>query len=172
MSVLKSLTIVSLGVLLASTPAWAATGDIVNEAIVDAPPDEVWKAWTAVEGMQSWMVGKGDIDMRVGGTWRTSYNREADLAGDTAIHHKILAFDPGRMLAFQTVKPPRPFPFASAILKTWTVVYLERAGEGRTKVTVRMLGFGDDEESQKMHAFFQTGNKATLDALVKRFSSR
>jgi uncharacterized protein YndB with AHSA1/START domain len=173
MNLVKSLTILSLaGVLLAPAPARAATGDIVSEAVVNAPADDVWKAWTTVEGMQSWMVGKADIDMRVGGTWRTSYNREADLAGDAAIHHRILAFDPGRMLAFQTVKTPRPFPFPSAILKTWTVVYLEPAGEGRTKVTVRMLGYGDDEESQKMRAFFETGNRATLDALVKRFASR
>jgi len=49
------------------------------------------------------------------------------------------------------------------------VVYLEPAGESRTKVTAHMLGFGDDDESLKMRAFFEAGNKTTLDSLVKRF---
>jgi hypothetical protein len=35
-----------------------------------------------------------------------------------------------------------------------------------------MVGYGDDEESIKMRAFFENGNKATLDALVKRFAAR
>ena len=65
----------------------------------------------------------------------------------------------------------RTFPFPSAILKTWTIVYFEPLEATRTKVTVRMLGFADDDESRRMHAFFQGGNKATLDALVKRFSN-
>ena len=32
-----------------------------------------------------------------------------------------------------------------------------------------MLGYTADEESQKMRAFFERGNKATLDALAKKF---
>src|SRR5688572_15879058 len=146
-----------------------AADALVSEAVVNAPVEAVWSAWTTVEGIQSWMVAKADIDLRVGGLWRTSYTREADLAGDAAIHHRVLAFDPGRMLAFQTVKTPKTFPFP-AILKTWTVVYLEPVNGGQTKVTVRMVGYGDDDESLKMRAFFEMGNKATLDALVKKFA--
>ena len=164
--------IVALSALLLamSSPSRAADA-IVSEAVVNAPVEAVWNAWTTVEGIQSWMVAKTDIDLRVGGLWRTSYTRDADLAGDTAIHHRILAFDAGRMLAFQTVKTPKNFPFAG-IAQTWTVVYLEPAGSGRTKVTVRMVGYGDDPESLKMRAFFDKGNQATMDSLVKRFAAR
>jgi uncharacterized protein YndB with AHSA1/START domain len=147
----------------------AAAEPLVAEGVVNAPVEAVWNAWTAVETMQSWMVAKADIELRVGGLLRTSYSREADLDGDAAIHHRILAFDPGRMLAFQTIKTPKTFPFPTAIRQAWTIVYLEPAGGGRTKVTVRRVGIGDDVESQKMRAFFETGNKATLDALVKKF---
>jgi uncharacterized protein YndB with AHSA1/START domain len=165
----NTIALVLIGVLiLAGSPA-AASDPIVSEAMVDAPAEQVWRAWTTVEGMQSWMVAKTDIDLRVGGLWRTSYSRDADLGGDAAIHHRVLALDPGRMLAFQTIKAPKTFPFPSAILKTWTVVYLDEVDARHTKVTVRMLGYTDDEESQKMRAFFETGNKATLDALVKKF---
>ena len=154
--------------LLAAAPLSAA-GPLVSEAVVSAPADAVWNAWTTVDGIQAWMVAKTDIDLRVGGLWRTSYTPDADLAGDAAIHQRILAFDPGRMLAFQTVKTPKNFPFPE-ILQTWTVVYLEPVDAGRTRVTVRMLGYTDDEPSQKMRAFFEKGNQATLEALVKRFA--
>lgn len=40
----------------------------------------------------------------------------------------------------------------------------------RTKVVFNMFGFGADEESQQMRAFFERGNKATLDGLVKHFA--
>ena len=148
-----------------------AAEPVVSEAIVNAPANAVWTAWTTVDGIESWMVAKTDIDFRIGGLWRTTYTRDGDLAGESAIHHRILAFDPGRMLAFQTIRTPKNFPFP-AILRTWTVVYLEPAGSGRTKVTVRMVGYEDDAESMKMRAFFEAGNRATLDALVKRFARR
>jgi hypothetical protein len=72
----------------------------------------------------------------------------------------------------RTVKPPKGFSFPNAILKTWTVVYFEPLGASRTKVTAHMLGFTEDEESQKMRAFFETGNRTTLDNLVKKYQTR
>ena len=160
-------------VLLASVLALSAAPSdaIVSETVVDAPADRVWAAFTTREGMESWMVANGDIDLRVGGLIRTSYRKGADLDGDTAIHHTILSFDPGRMLSYRTVKSPKDFPFAGVIGQTWTVIYLDAVDATRTKVTVKMLGYTNAAASQKMRAFFEVGNRATLDALVKRFAS-
>ena len=155
-------------ILFALLFAIGPTGPVVTEATVNAPVDQVWKMFTTREGIESWMVAKTDIDLRIGGMWRTSYSKSSTLDDDTSIHHRILSYEPGRMLSFQTIKFPRNFPFPNAILKTWNVVYFESAGEGRTKVTTHMLGFGDDDESQKMRAFFEVGNKTTMDSLVKR----
>jgi len=146
-----------------------ATEPIVTEGIVNAPVTEVWKAWTTKEGIESWMVTKTDIDLRPGGMWRTSYSKDSNLDDDQSIHHMILAFDPGRMFSSRTVKWPKNFPFANAISKTWTVVYFEPVGESRTKVTAKMFGFTDEEESQRMRAFFESGNKTTLDNLIKKY---
>jgi uncharacterized protein YndB with AHSA1/START domain len=147
-------------------------GAIVSEAVVPAPVQAVWEAFTTKAGMESWMVANGDIDPRIGGRMRTSYRKDADLDGDTAIHQEILSIDSSRMLSYRTVKSPKDFPFATAIGQTWTVIYLDPIDAGRTKVTVRMLGYSSDAESQKMRAFFERGNRATLDALVKRFAGR
>ena len=161
-----------IALLLASSLMQVATSldPIVTETIVNAPVSRVWEAFTTKAGMESWMVANGDIDPRVGGRMRTSYRKDADLEGDTAIHQAILSIDPERMLSYRTVKSPAGFPFAATIGQTWTVIYFEPLEGGRTKVTVRMLGYSNDAESQKMRAFFDVGNRATLDALVKRFA--
>jgi hypothetical protein len=76
------------------------------------------------------------------------------------------------MLSYRVVKSPNNFPFAQQIRTTWTTVYFEPIDRTHTRVVARMLGYTSDPESQKMRGFFVTGNKATMDALVKRFSGR
>ena len=150
----------------------ASVEPVVTEAVIDAPVAEVWKAWTTKEGIESWMVAKTDIDLRIGGAWRTSYSKSSNLDDDESIRHTILAFDPLRMFSMRTVKAPKNFPFPNALMKTWTVVYFEPLGESRTRVTAHMLGFTEDEESQNMRAFFEAGNRTTLDNLLKKYQAR
>ena len=158
--------------LAAIAPARAADDVVVTEGVIDAPVAEVWRAWTTKAGMESWMVGKTDFELKVGALYATSYDRQSTLEDDSTIHQQLLAYDPERMIATRTVRAPRNFPFPNAIVKTWTVTYFEPLDGNRTRVTARMSGYTPDEESQKMRAFFERGNKATLDSLARRFSGR
>jgi uncharacterized protein YndB with AHSA1/START domain len=159
-----------LVVVLGSTLLQAASVDpVVTTGVVNAPVSEVWKVLTTKEGIESWMVAKTEFELRVGAIWKTSYSKDSTLDDDAAIHHIILAYDPGRMFSFRTIKYPKGFAFPDAIAKTWSVIYLEPVGERQTRFTGRMLGFTDDEESQKMRAFFERGNRQTLESLIKRF---
>jgi hypothetical protein len=54
----------------------------------------------------------------------------------------------------------------------WTVLYFEPDGASRTRLRVVGLGFGPDEESQKMRAFFEKGNEFTLKQLQAHFSKK
>lgn len=144
----------------------------MSEAVIGAPIERVWEAFATKAGLESWMAASGDIDLRVGGRMRTSHQKGADLDGDTSIHQTILRVEPGRLLSYRTVKSPAGFAFASTIGQTWTEIQFEPVDESRTKVTVRMLGYTSDPAMQKMRAFFEWGNKVTLDALVKRFAAR
>jgi uncharacterized protein YndB with AHSA1/START domain len=147
----------------------AAPEPVVTEAVINAPVDAVWNAFTTKAGLETWLVGKTEIELKVGGTWLTNYSKESNLKDDTTIHQTILALDTGRMLAFKTSKPPANFPFPG-VTQTWTVVYFEQAPSG-TRVVARMFGFGEDEQSLKMRAFFERGNKSELDKLVKLFQN-
>lgn len=163
-------TILTLALLAGQAPP--INDVVVNEAVIAAPLSDVWKAFTTRAGIESWMVGAGDIDLRIGGLIRTSYQKGSDLDGDAAIHQQILSLDPERMLSYRVVKPPKGFPFAQQIGSTWSTVYFESIDSTHTRVVARMLGYTNDPESQKMRAFFVTGNKATMDALVKRFGRK
>jgi uncharacterized protein YndB with AHSA1/START domain len=171
---------VSLGLLAASSqppdPAERmlnlATADqpLVHSAIVDAPVADVWKAFTTKEGITAWMVAAGEVDLRVGGSMRTSYTQGSDLTGPDVIVNTIISFDPMRMLSLKIAKAPERFPFKNAMQHVWTVLYFEPVEGTRTRVTCRMLGFTSDEESVRMRLFFQQGNQETLDHLVKHFA--
>ena len=149
-----------------------ATADqpLVTVASVDAPISEVWKAWTTTEGITSWMVPSGVVDLRIGGHLRTSYTKGSKLDGADVIENTIICYDPMRMLSIKTTKVPERFPFKTAMQNAWTVIYFEPVGEAKTKVLVRMNGYDATPESEQMKRFFKAGNQATLDALVRRFS--
>lgn len=139
---------------------------LVSEAVIDAPVQTVWDLFTTREGMESWAVAKAAIELRVGAIWRTSYAAGSTLDDETVIETEVLAFDPGRMLAARTTRPPAGFPFPTAIRQTWYVIYLEPVGDARTRVVHKMFGFTEDEESRKMRAFFERGNAYQLNQLA------
>ena len=145
---------------------------IVASVVVDAPVKEVWKAWTTNEGITSWMVAKGEIELKVGGVMRTSYNPQSNLHDQHTIENTILAYDPERMLTIKVTKFPNGFPFPKAVQDMWTVIYLEPVDSGKTKVIVRGLGFTHDQESIQMRGFFKQGNQVTVDALAAHFNTK
>jgi hypothetical protein len=80
-----------------------------------------------------------------------------------------LAYEPKRMLSIKVSKAPDNFPFKAKIGDMWTVLYFQPTPDGKTVLRIVGLGFGTDEESQKMKEFFRQGNDFTLTQLQKRF---
>jgi len=169
--------VATVALLLApgQAPPAPVTDAVVSEIVVDAPVEVVWDAYTDPESMRAWQVPRvSPFELRIGARWRTSYDASASLGDDdpTVIENEVLAFDPGRMLAVRTVKAPADFPFPSAILDVWMVLYLEPVDSSRTRVVTRMFGFTAGEESQAMRAFFERGNAYELGKLAEHLSGR
>ena len=51
----------------------------------------------------------------------------------------------------------------------WTVIHFEDAGPGRTRLRIIGVGYGDDDESRKLQAFFDKGNDYTIKKLQAKF---
>ena len=142
----------------------------VNEGIVQAPIEDVWKVWSTPEGWKILGLAKVDLDFRVGGLIRSHYKEDGVLGDPNTIQNRILAYEPPRMLAIRIDLPPKDFPFHDAWKSTWTVISLEAMDAGRTRLRIASLGFRDDEASRAMRSFFEQGNAWTLQKIQAHFA--
>jgi uncharacterized protein YciI/uncharacterized protein YndB with AHSA1/START domain len=136
-----------------------------HEGIIHAPVAKVWAAFATSEGYKALGVPKASVDLRVGGSIRSSYNPESNLNDDDTIVNTILAYAPERMLALRNTKAPADFPLGPALQKTWSVTTLEPLGPDATRVVITGYGWGDDPASQQAYGFFKQGNQMVLDTM-------
>jgi uncharacterized protein YndB with AHSA1/START domain len=158
----------AITILAFAVPA-KATESIVAEGIVNAPVLAVWNAWATTDGLKSWLAPHVDIDLRVDGLMRANYDPKGSLGDSGTIENRVLAYEPERMLSIKVSKAPDNFPFKAKIGDMWTVLYFQPTPDGKTMLRIVGLGFGTDEESQKMKEFFRQGNDFTLTQLQRRF---
>ena len=161
-------------VLLMPIAAWAqapaGAPSFVNEGVVAAPIEDVWKTWSTSEGYRSLGVALADVDLRLGGLIRSRYGADGTLGDEQTIENEIIAYEPPRMIAIRIHKTPANFPFKEAWKHTWTVVTLTPVDGNRTNIRVASLGFGSDPESLAMRRFFERGNEQTIKTLIARFA--
>jgi uncharacterized protein YndB with AHSA1/START domain len=70
-----------------------------NEAEVPASPDEVWAAIATGPGIDSWFMGRNDVQPGAGGTVRTIF-------GEYAPELAITGWDPARRFAYRSGEAP------------------------------------------------------------------
>jgi uncharacterized protein YndB with AHSA1/START domain len=145
-----------------------AADPVVTEGVVDRPVSEVWRLWTTQAGLQSWMVKRADIDLRIGGLMRTRYADDGPLGDSQTINNRILSYEPERMLSIKVDGAPADFPFRAAIANMWTVIYFNPLDKDRTSIRIISLGFDDSAESRAMREFFVKGNAMTLEQLKQK----
>jgi uncharacterized protein YndB with AHSA1/START domain len=142
----------------------------VNEGVVDAPLEEVWKVWTTGDGYTALGPALADVDLRVGGLIRSRYRDDGALGDAETIENEILAYEPLRMIAIRIHRPPQSFPFKEAWKDAWTVVTLSEVDAGKTHLRVASMGYGTSEEAVAMREFFEAGNQFTIEQLQQHFA--
>jgi uncharacterized protein YndB with AHSA1/START domain len=165
-----------LAIACAPLPAVAASPRedkrLVHEGVVAAAVGEVWAAFTTGKGQESWLAAHSEVELKVGGRMRTHYDPKGVIGDPKTIENEIICYDPERMLSIKVTKAPEGFLFPNAVKGMWTVIYFEAVSPQTTRVRIVGLGFGDDEESLKMRAFFDRGNAFTLKKLQERFAPK
>lgn len=145
----------------AENPRW--------EVVLDASIGEAWDAFTTEEGIRSWIAPRAEIDFRIGGLMRTNYDVEAGPDDPSWIETRILAYEPQRVLCWQTAKSPEGFTHADVIERAWSVIRFEPIGPERTRVVLTSCGWGEGEQWDAALAYFEAGNKYLLDRLRASF---
>jgi uncharacterized protein YndB with AHSA1/START domain len=163
--------IVLIGTISVSRMLLTDQSALTHQAIIHAPVADVWKAFTTREGLESWMVPHAEINLRVGGVMRSTYNKDGVVGDESTIENTIISYLPERMLSFRNTGQPKGFLYKQEIEKTWSVLLFEPIDDSKTRLTITGMGYGDDQASQQMRAFFQVGNQAVLDKLKSEFAT-
>lgn len=159
---------------VANTSYTAPDGQRVlqQQAVVNAPLGDVWRAFTTSEGLRSFVAPVAQIDFRLGGIWEASYNPEAKIGDPGNIRNEIIAYEPMKMMAVRIVNTPPNFPHPEVAKAVWTVLDFDDLGFGRTRVTASMVGWKNGPEWDQIYNFFERGNEQVFAKLQKRFSAK
>jgi uncharacterized protein YndB with AHSA1/START domain len=149
-----------------------APSTVLTAGIIDAPRDAVLAARTTKERQELWTVDHGEIDLRIRGTMLTHYDAKGQIGDPSTIENSILSFEPKRMLALRVVSPPANFRFTDAIKKMCTAIHFDDAGPARARLRIVGVGYGDEEHSKKLRAFFDKGNSYTHKKLQEDFAAK
>lgn len=146
---------------------------LVVEGPLAAPPEEAWRIFSTAEGWKKLGVAQAEVDLRVGGAIRTHYDAQAQLGGPGTIVHRVLAFEPDRMLATEFARStlavdPRNEK-ARGALGTWVVITLTPIDATRTRMREAMYGWPDTPAAKETRSFFDAGNRWTLQHLQQQF---
>ena len=159
-------------VLLLACGAARAADEIsfVNEGVIAAPIDEVWKVFSTSTGYTALGPALAEVDLRVGGTIRSRYRADGVLGDAETIENAIIDYRAPVMMAIRIQKTPASFPFKEAWKSAWTVMTLTPTDDG-THLRITSYGYGTDEESLAMRRFFEAGNQQTLETLRRHFGA-
>lgn len=172
---LRTVALVGAAMVIGSvTPTLAQSTATRTRALewnaeINAPVAQVWALFTTKEGIERWMTPLAEVDLRIGGTIRTNYNPNGTIGDEGTIVHRVLSFEPERMLSMRVEQSPAGFPHGRVIEQAWGVTYFEPLGPKRTKIRLVSAGWGEGPEWDAAEAFFEAGNEWTLDKLRALF---
>lgn len=139
------------------------TRSLVHTAIIDAPPEKVWEAFSTLEGWQSWGVAFAVMDVRTGGLIESGYAPDATEGDPRNIRQRILVMIPNRLMVLRIEQAPQGGPVDPEVLgRLWSVFELEPLEDGRTRLTASGHGYRPGQPDDGIIAFFTEGNKAAI----------
>lgn len=144
---------------------------LCHEIVVAAPASEVWRLISTSEGFASWAAPVAEIELRVGGSFETSYTPQARIGDAGNIHNRVVAFTPEQLLVIQIAEAPPGFPHGGEARELTTVMEVEPVDETHARLRVSMMGFREGEAFDALLSFFDRGNAWTLEKLHERVTN-
>lgn len=149
----------------------SATSRVLEkEVTVVASLDEVWHAWTTVEGLATFFSKQSRVELRAGGAYDMFLNLEPDHNGKRGSEGcKVLSYLPKEMLSFEWTFPPSIPSLRDSGAKTHVVLRFDSIGERRVRVRFAQLGWQEGEDWDAGYAYFDKAWDGVLKKLQVRF---
>lgn len=146
---------------------------LVQEVVVEAPIDEVWRAYTTSAGWMAWAAPVAEVDLRAGGTIRTHYGPDAKIGdpGTNTLH--IVNYVPERVLTLRAELSDRwPDVMKEDEGKLMNVILFEAQGESATRVESYGVGYRDLPAYDDLMKFFIPANEGLLQKLKEHLEEQ
>ncbi len=143
---------------------------IENRMAVDAPIDQVWRAWTTSEGVTSFMAPGARIELRIGGAYEWYFLPDAPEGARGGDGCTVLAYVPQRMLAFTWNAPPSIPALRALGPCSHVVVELDDRGDGSTGVRLTHVVEGEGPDWDAYIAYFDRAWGMVMSGLAERFA--
>lgn len=138
--------------------------------IVPLNKTETWKLFTTEEGLKKWIAPVVKIDMKVGGSILTNYDKSKSIEDSSSIKLNIINYLQQEMLTLK-VNLNNNFPLSAKKedKNLQEVLQFIAVGEDKTKIISTMIGWGQGSDWDKVYSFFERGNKWTYEEILKLF---
>ena len=159
--------------------AQAKSTDFITSRVFDAPRDLVWQCFTDPKRMKEWWGPKGStivaskMDLRIGGIYHGAMrDPQGNVMWAKFVYREVAA--PERLVWEHSFSDQAGCLTRHPLSPTWplkllTVVILEDAAGGKTKLTLRWSPLDASEEEQQTfaaaHDSMQGGWTGTFDQL-------
>jgi uncharacterized protein YndB with AHSA1/START domain len=159
------------GLMLLAAAAGAGADERIlrAELHLDAPVEDVWRAWTTDDGVRTFFAPGSRIEPRVDGAYEILFSPQGEPGRRGAEGARLLVLEPPRRLAFTWDAPPDQ----PAIRAQRTIVYVDLEPEGarRTRLRFTHLGWGTGPDWDKAYDYFDRAwNAVVLPRLRHRFA--
>lgn len=136
-----------------------------KEVEVTASLEQVWETWTTTEGTQSFFADHAHVELRPGGLFEIYFNPDA-LEGQRGSEGcRILSYLPETMLSFEWNAPPS---FGELRYQhTRVVILFTESPEGKIKLHLSHLGWGQGEQWDELYAYFDRAWDYVLSSFAK-----
>jgi uncharacterized protein YndB with AHSA1/START domain len=123
------------------------------------------------EGAATFFAPQANIRLEPGGPYEILFQPSAPRGERGAEGMRVLAFVRERVLAFEWNAPPKFPEIRNGPHRSFVVVQLAPAGEGRTRVGLHHGGFGEGGRWSEVRAYFDPAWDWVLANLAKRFDA-
>ncbi len=141
---------------------------LIQEFDVKVPIQAVWEAYTTKQGWEGAFVALAEIDLKVGGTIKTSYDKNATIGDSSTIILHLINYVPQKLITLQAELSPH---FPELIKKNekdlYNVIYFEAIEDSLTRVTSYGIGYKNTPEFLSLMKFFIQGNEMSYLNLIK-----
>ncbi len=139
------------------------------EMELNAPPSEVYNAWTTLEGIKSFFAPDGKVELKKFGNYHIYFFPEYPEGSRGAEDELIISYEKDRMFSFTWGFPPN-LPDLRENQKTVVNLRFIEIEDGKTIFTFTQTGWGEGEEWQKGYDYFiNAWGKVVLARLKYRF---